>query len=562
MIRRYLMLGIVALLTLPGRNSVAAELKFNPPAVLPPENPTQRYFGRSVAIADEYIVVGEGDSELSGRAYAAMRMNDDWHVEELAPGMPPTDSEYGRAVAATSKTRVLVGAPPKAMLGGDLFAFGREGDGWLGEAVPAVGMTSYLGSAIAMSGMVALVADESFGNQQGAVYIYNHTGIQWQPVDTPAFPDTLGPGAHFGSALAILENVAVIGARSENNEQGAIYTVTLDASLDDWESPNPGGLPDSCEFGASVALHSAWIIVGAPGCSSGAGEVHVYHRMNKIWSKINVADVQGFADLGRALAIDGDNLVIGAPSMNSTGAVFLAVEQGGSWAVSPPAFAEVPADSGEFGISLAITGDRVIVGEPNIDADFDGSGDGRVHEFQIVGSLADPCTVAEDCATGVCADDVCCEDVACADDCWVCSVESMGKCQFDAGAVCEGGDGCESGVCRSSPGSTSEGSTGDSSPQSGSLTGAPSGGDTAEELSGGVLTEPTEPTEPVVTSDSPGSTSSGETMGSTNSGFDSLDWYPSDLINCYCAADRLPRVGDLLWLLPALAVRRRRRSVS
>ena len=140
-------------------------------------------------------------------------------------------------------------------------------------------------------------------------------------------------------------------------------------------------------FGTSVAIFDDALVVGAPyEDSSGTGvdpdaqadngapyrgAVYIYARRNGVWEQqayIKPPSGAPVAFFGEAVAISGDTLVVGArwndaPLQNS-GAVFVFERQDGVW--TEQAYLKAPnADSSdEFGYSLDISGDTLIVGAP------------------------------------------------------------------------------------------------------------------------------------------------------------------------------------------------------
>ena len=72
---------------------------------------------------------------------------------------------------------------------------------------------------------------------------------------------------------------------------------------------------------------------------------------------------------GRAVALDGDVAVVGqpftGPGTNPSGSAFVFVRSGGSWSQAATLVPDVSTPNDEFGWSVAISGDTVVVGSPN-----------------------------------------------------------------------------------------------------------------------------------------------------------------------------------------------------
>lgn len=142
----------------------------------------------------------------------------------------------------------------------------------------------------------------------------------------------------------------------------------------------PGEDPRA-RFGDAVAVYGTTLAVGAPG-EGPAGRVHLY-EVRPGGPPEHAAtvpppdpDVRRF---GAALALDGDRLLAGAPSLRAEGRVLvydvdpLAAPEHAATLV-PPA----PEVGDRYGASLALDGDRVAVGAPAAE-----EGNGRVHLHRL-----------------------------------------------------------------------------------------------------------------------------------------------------------------------------------
>lgn len=203
----------------------------------------------------------------------------------------------------------------------------------------------------------------------------------------------------FGLATALTVDRAVIGAHADAGPQfedgrGAVYLYTR--AGDDW-------VPEIVlrnEFGAafdglgrSVATSGDVVAAGAPGdddAADGAGSVIVFRRVGGVWTQettITAPDAGAGHGLGWSVDLDGDRLIIGAPTHDGggtlSGAAYIYQYDGTSWVhratLTPPdqhAFQF-------FGESVAIRGDRAVVGSPGDNA-FD-IGVGAAYVYRLSG---------------------------------------------------------------------------------------------------------------------------------------------------------------------------------
>lgn len=131
------------------------------------------------------------------------------------------------------------------------------------------------------------------------------------------------------------------------------------------------------EFGTAIAIDGDRAVVGAQAESNGPGAAYVFHRTSAGWmleTKLvpSVADANSL--FGAAVAIQGETVVVGDPA-GARGRAFVFTLQDGSW-IEQQELAQLvpdgdPQPSGSFnralslfGHSLAINGDRIVVGGP------------------------------------------------------------------------------------------------------------------------------------------------------------------------------------------------------
>ncbi|HEX3763333.1 MAG TPA: FG-GAP repeat protein [Kofleriaceae bacterium] len=126
-------------------------------------------------------------------------------------------------------------------------------------------------------------------------------------------------------------------------------------------------------FGSDVAL-SGDTLVAANGALLGFGDATVYRRTGATWAaeQLVLRPEGGFDDFGVSVAVSGDTLVIGAPFSNwfvsGSGAVFVYRRGFLGWALEAALGASNAERSDDFGRSIAIDGDTIVVGAPGEDS--------------------------------------------------------------------------------------------------------------------------------------------------------------------------------------------------
>jgi hypothetical protein len=138
-----------------------------------------------------------------------------------------------------------------------------------------------------------------------------------------------------------------------------------------------GGASSTCGSafnGNGVALSGDTLVVGAPCANAGAGAVYVYRRTNITWAfeaKLQAPAPLTGDQFGASVAIDGNTVVVGAPYQGGAGAAFVFTRAVTTWSQQAVLGASNPDAGDRFGLSVAVAGDSVVVGAPREDSDAD-----------------------------------------------------------------------------------------------------------------------------------------------------------------------------------------------
>jgi hypothetical protein len=164
---------------------------------------------------------------------------------------------------------------------------------------------------------------------QGAAYVFTRSGSSWsQQAKLVA-----GDGAAedwFGYSVALDGNTAVVGALGAdidgNVDQGAAYVFTHSGST--WSEQAKLTTADGAAadfFGWSVALEGDTALVGAPDAdvegSAHQGAVYVFVHSGTDWSeqdKLTAGDGTTYDAFGVSAALDGDTALVGPLASNVT----------------------------------------------------------------------------------------------------------------------------------------------------------------------------------------------------------------------------------------------------
>ena len=179
--------------------------------------------------------------------------------------------------------------------------------------------------------------------------------------------------AHFGAAVGATDTNIVVGAPGQDDGTGAAYEFEGDptqATFGDLllDFPNPASQPNS-DFGAAVAGAGDNVIVGAPSVNLAGviGGVFLFDgTTGSLITSIANPDASTTIGFGSAVASVGSNILIGSPDDNDgAGAAYL---------YAPPAtagsatflttFIQPDGGGGNFGTSVAGTQNTALIGAP------------------------------------------------------------------------------------------------------------------------------------------------------------------------------------------------------
>jgi hypothetical protein len=377
------------------------------------------FFGYSVAISGNTLVVGasaeasaatgingnqsNNSAGLSGAAYVFVRSGSTWSQQAyLKASNTGANDQFGTSVAISGDT-IVVGARSEASAAtgingnqgdnsagasGAAYVYVRTGTTWSQQVYLKAsnrGAGDWFGYSVAIFGGAIVVGARSEdsaatginGNQSdnsagdsGAAYIFHSSGA--------------AANDHFGLSAAIDGDVAVVGAPDHDHlgmlSSGKVWIFRRSGTswaLEDEriiDEPAPGD-----RFGIAVAVSGNWLAVGANGDDVGGkvdcGSVSTYYDQgNGIWENRGgkLSPAPSGSRLGRSVDLDGTNLVAGAPRANGSGEVWtwddLSTAVPWSWRPTGSVTAATPQLDADFGHSVALSGERLVVGEPGRNA--------------------------------------------------------------------------------------------------------------------------------------------------------------------------------------------------
>ena len=254
-----------------------------------------------------------------------------------------------------------------------------------------------LGTAVAISGNYAVIAGAEIPSKGApsncnCVYVFekNSTG-DWKQLQKLIAPDAADG---FGFSVSISGDRIVIGAPGEDLDDkgsnsfigaGAAYVYERNTA-GTWSfakkliSMDRGA---SHQFGYSVSISNAKVLVGAPNHSA----AYLFERIDannwKAWCKLIAPDEPTGIGFGHSVSISGEDMVIGAPGakkdtnnvtitgggenpLQSAGAAYMYKGASGDWRkmFNHKIIYFNRAEGDQFGYSVSISGNKMVIGAP------------------------------------------------------------------------------------------------------------------------------------------------------------------------------------------------------
>ena len=356
--------------------------------------------GGSSGLSNEVSALAANIPEELWKRTAVDKADDDW---------------FGHSVALSGDYAV-VGAPLEDGTGtnrGAAYIFTRDSGGtnnW-GQAKKLVPSdpedNDFFGGAVSISGDYVAVGayyEDGAGINRGAAYIFarNEGGTNnWGEVSKLIAFDAENTD-YFGYSVAISGDTVVVGAPGEDGlgtNRGAAYIFARDeGGTDNWGQVAKLAASDPENFGwfgFSVAINGDIVVVGSKLKDEGGtdrGSVYIFDRNfggADNWGqivKLTASDAENGDEFGCSVAIDGDYVIVGANYEDGNGAsrgaaYIFGRNYGGAdtWGEVVKLTALDAEDQDWFGFSVAISGDYAVVGAHYEDGD--GTNRGAIYIF-------------------------------------------------------------------------------------------------------------------------------------------------------------------------------------
>lgn len=321
----------------------------------------------------------------TGLALAVPASAAQWQASEqalLVPGAALAGDDIGRSVA-TGLPWTAVGAPLDDTLddeAGAVHVWHRQAGGsWSFDATlhaPAAERGERFGTSVALAAGLLVVGApyaDQVGLDAGSAHVFRRAGSSWVHEAELLAPDA-DPGDTFGSAVGTDGGRLLIGAphTDENGlaDIGSVY-VYAQGSGGGWqlEQRLTTSIQElGMEFGAAVDIDGGALIGGARFLVS----CYVFEHFQGAWFETAVVSSPTelhSGGIGKNCAIQGDTVVIGAPSddlvnplVPDGGSAYVWVRGSTGWTMQQKLKSETAAAGEFFGRSVDVEGDTIVIG--------------------------------------------------------------------------------------------------------------------------------------------------------------------------------------------------------
>ncbi len=283
----------------------------------------------------------------AGAAYVFVQVGEEWiqQARLIGDDLEMFD-RFGAAVTVHGDT-AIIGAHGKDEVGTDsgaAYVFVRSGVSWTQQAKlthQAAVPGDLFGFAVGVyedNALVGAYRSDAAGPDSGAVYLFRRNGRAWTQ-DLLLIPNDISIGDEFGYSLNLTQGAAIIGAPKEDrslNDLGAAYVFveTRDAWVQQAKLTASDG-ESGDEFGSAVAIHEDTAIVGAwkdnhplPDPHGDAtvqvdrGSAYSFLRDGLSWvekRRIEAAGANRSDLFGSSVAIKGSFAIVGALGSDNAG---------------------------------------------------------------------------------------------------------------------------------------------------------------------------------------------------------------------------------------------------
>ena len=355
-------------------------------------------FGNSVAIAGNKVVVGEGN--WGEKLFVYTIASDGASVTQGETLEPTVPSGYrGEYIGRYDEALDIEG---NILAVGD-YSFDQTSGSWIYEigAVYIFDLSgdsavqtqlimadepssdAYFGRSVSIFGDFLLIGadgqtveDDRFA---GAAYLFERGSDGQYAQTAKILPETSQPSAHFGQSVVVSEELLAVGAPQEDvtfggskmNNAGAVYLYKVGSSGSITQTDRIVSLHENNynSFGTKVKLYGNWLVV-----SDTANSIHLYSVNREQGTAQLVRSIQ-YNNNVSSIDLDQDRLIVGFGNESvddfwgsGSAYIYKLYDDERSILLEQLVHPDARGDD-NFGASVGISGQNIVVGVPNRDLD-------------------------------------------------------------------------------------------------------------------------------------------------------------------------------------------------
>ena len=255
---------------------------------------------------------------------------------------------------------------------GQAVIYVQDGDSWQEQQVlTSSGSTGTFGVPVAISDSYAAV-----GTSTGQIVLFSRSGTDWSEHVILSVQNL----SDFNnvSSLSLSDDMLIVSDDNANRTGVVVVFTNKQGNWSQTQQIIPDELNDFDAFGTSTALTKNYLAIGSQGDDEkavSAGAVYLYENDNGTWlfsEKLFASDASSSANFGYSIDLDVDVLIVGSPGLVEGAYIFN--YSNGSWIEDSKLQPSTNAANIEFGYSVGITGNYLLVGSPSSDDLPDGQG--------------------------------------------------------------------------------------------------------------------------------------------------------------------------------------------
>ena len=337
-------------------------------------------FGYASDIDGDWAVIGAPQNG-NGAVHVFKRQGDIWIESQKLTSSDPGTADFFGAAVDIDGNRMLIGAPNddnvRGIDAGAFYYFEYDGSTWIEVQKIYTSVSnsgSEFGLSLSLSGNRAVVGVDTKNTFSGSMVVYQFNGENWAYQTQIFSPNTQTDSRRFARILKVKGDLIAV-SDFQDDDQGALYVYEFDAgnwSLVQRLTASDGSLDQN--FGTSIDLQENTVAIGASGDTANAGAVYIFSNASSLlWTeqiKLSASDSIANGFFGGTGMVLKDNLLLVGASQNlltgtgstPTGAAYLFQNQTTGWQEIQKITPSDGAFDDQFGFSLAMDSDHILVG--------------------------------------------------------------------------------------------------------------------------------------------------------------------------------------------------------